>query len=88
MLSWRKRLRAALCRSGFFDPKQRHLLWQSNQSFRIHCYGEVEYHNIKLRSNFMKLHSVEIFKELVINKKTDLLIDRFECLIIDKCQNN
>jgi len=36
----------------------------------------------------MKLHSVEIFKELVINKKTDLLIDRFECLIIDKCQNN
>jgi len=48
----------------------------------------------------MKLYSVEIFKELVINKNNDwlidwllglnawLLIDRFECLIIDKCQNN
>ena len=74
MLSWRRGLRAALCRSGFFDTKQRHLLWQSNQSFRIHCYEEVEYHNIKLRTNFMKLYSVKICKELIINKKIDWLI--------------
>lgn len=36
----------------------------------------------------MKLYSVEIFKELVINKNIDWLIGRFECLIIDKRQNN